>query len=156
MLAISAGSASAEAPFVVDRAHASASFHVSHLTLTTVSGRVAIKEIALVGIGPDTREAARDSDLRSDHWFDVAKSPDMIFKSSKITGDAKAMTIAGDRTFHGVTKPVTLSGGRGRTHVGYRAGMSFPAAIVGNDITVKIDVEAVQTPSSRIRDARKT
>ena len=89
----------------------------------------------------------------------------MIFKSSKITGDAKAMTIAGDLTFHGVTKPVTLSGkyvgsivdGRGRTHVGYSAtttfdrtqwglGMSFPAVIVGNDITVKIDVEAVQTP----------
>lgn len=181
MLASSASSASAESRFVVDRAHTTASFSVSHLTLTTVAGSVAIKEITLDGIGPDrlptsiaadfdlktidTREADRDNDLRSDHWFDTAKYPDMIFKSSKITGDAKAMTIAGDLTYHGVTKPVTLAGtyvgsivdGKGRTHVGYNAtttfdrtqwglGTGFPSAIVGNDITVKIDVEAVQTP----------
>ena len=180
-LAFSGTLASAQAPFVVDRAHTSASFSVSHLTLTTVTGSVALKEVTIAGAGPDrvpssivadfdlktidTHEDTRDADLRSDHWFDIAKYPDMIFKSAKITGDVKAMTILGDLSFHGVTKPVALTGkyigsvvdGKGRTHVGYRAtttfdrtqwgiGSNFPSAIVGNDITVKIEAEAIQTP----------
>ncbi len=168
---------SAEPPPAVDLSHTTASFSVKHLTLTTVTGNVAAKDVKLA-VGADhvptsvvadfdlktidTREAQRDDDLRSERWFDVAKYPEMTFKSTKITGDPKAITIAGELSIHGITKPVTLAAkyegvvtdGRGRTHSGYTAtttfdrtqwgiGTSFPPVVVGNDITVTIQLEAI-------------
>jgi len=160
-----------------DGAHTSASFSVKHLTLTAVGGTIGVKS-AKIGIDAsdvltsaqatldlttiDTKFAQRDDDLKSDRWFDVARYPTMTFKSSKITGDKSAMTVAGDLTYHGVTKPVTLMAsfedsvkdGRGRTHVGYTAtttidrtqwgvGTSYPPAVVGDDVTVTIQLEAI-------------
>jgi polyisoprenoid-binding protein YceI len=111
----------------------------------------------------DTKFADRDADLKSDHWFDVAQYPTMTFASTKITGDKTAMTVAGTLTFHGKTNPVTLTAKydgsvkdpRGRTHVGYSAigtidrtlwglGPNYPPAIVGNDITISIELEAIE------------
>jgi polyisoprenoid-binding protein YceI len=167
------------ADVTVDPAHTSANFSTKHLTLTTVSGTIAVKS-ATIAIGPadtltsakadldlstiDTKEADRDADLRSDHWFDVAHYPTMAFASTRITGDKNAMTIAGTLTFHGATHPVTLlakyagavTDGRGRTHVGYTAtgtidrtvwglGPGYPPAIVGNDIAITIELEAIRT-----------
>ncbi len=160
-----------------DPSHTSASFSVKHLTLTTVSGSIGVKS-ATLDTAPDntltsvqatldlatidTKFAQRDDDLRSDHWFDVAKYPEMTFKSTKVTSGKDGMTVAGDLTFHGVTKPVVLiakyegsvKDSRGRTHVGYTAtgtidrtqwnlGTSYPPAVVGDDITITIEFEAV-------------
>lgn len=48
-------------------------------------------------------------ELNGDKWFDVAKFPEAVFKSTKVTVTGKgSATIAGDLTLHGVTKPVTL------------------------------------------------
>jgi polyisoprenoid-binding protein YceI len=49
------------------------------------------------------------SDLKSDAWLDAAKFPAMTFhsKSITVTGPTTA-DVAGDLTFHGVTKPVVL------------------------------------------------
>jgi polyisoprenoid-binding protein YceI len=110
----------------------------------------------------DTKVADRDADLKSDHWFDVAQYPTMSFVSTKITGDKSAMTVLGNLTFHGMTNPVTLTAKfdgsikdpRGNTHVGYSAtgtidrtkwglGMSYPPAIVGDDIAIDIELEAI-------------
>ena len=161
-----------------DGAHTTAVFSVKHLTLTTINGSIAVSK-ATIDVAPDdalssasatldlttidTKFGQRDDDLKSDHWFDVAKYPTMTFKSTKITGDKSSMTIAGDLTFHGITKPATLAAkfegkvkdGRGRTHVGYSAtttldrtqwnlGTNFPPAIVGNDVTVTLELEAVE------------
>jgi polyisoprenoid-binding protein YceI len=88
----------------------------------------------------------------------------MTFKSTKIEpGSGNTMTIAGDLTFHGITKPVILTatyGGtvkdpRGRTHVGYSAtgtidraqwnlGAGYPAFVVGNNVTLTIQLEAIE------------
>ena len=52
----------------------------------------------------------RDDDLRSDHFFDVKQFPMMSFTSTSITAtDDKHITINGNLTMHGVTKPVTLA-----------------------------------------------
>lgn len=50
-----------------------------------------------------------DDSLKSEHFFNVAKYPEMTFKSTgiKITGDNTA-DITGDFTMLGVTKPVVL------------------------------------------------
>jgi len=88
----------------------------------------------------------------------------MTFKSKKVeTAPDGTMTVTGDLTFHGVTKPVTLAAkyegsvkdGRGRTHVGYNAtgtldrtawnlGSNFPAALIGNDVTITLEFEAIE------------
>ncbi len=169
--------ARASADIVVDPAHTSASFSVKHLTLTTVSGTIAVKD-ATIAVAPDgaltavhadldlatidTKFGDRDADLKSDHWFDVSRDPTMTFASTKISGDPKAMTVVGNLTFHGKTNPVTLAAiydgsitdKRGRTHRGYTAtgtidrtawglGPSYPPAIVADDITITIELEAI-------------
>jgi len=182
-LAFLAGTGAASATVLtVDPAHTSATFSVKHLTLTTVSGTIALKS-ASVAAGPDgaltqadatfdlatidTHESDRDADLKSDHWFDVAADPELTFTSTKISPlSGGTQTIEGDLRFHGVTNPVTLTATyagsvkdrRGRTHLGYTAtatidrtkwnlGPGYPPAIVGNDITITIELEAIE-PSS--------
>jgi polyisoprenoid-binding protein YceI len=162
-----------------DPTESTATFSVKHFTLTTVSGTIGIKEATLVAGDDhtikkadatldlnaiDTHASDRDDDLRSDHWFDVATYPVMTFKSTKVeTAPDGTMTVTGDLTFHGVTKPVTLAAkyegsvkdGRGRTHVGYNAtgtldrtawnlGSNFPAALIGNDVTITLEFEAIE------------
>lgn len=47
--------------------------------------------------------------LKGEQWFDSAKFPAATFTSTKVTSTGKgAVTIVGDLTLHGVTKPVTL------------------------------------------------
>jgi polyisoprenoid-binding protein YceI len=57
----------------------------------------------------DTAIAKRDEHLRSDEFFNVAKFPEITFKSHHVkqTG-ANAGEITGDLTMHGVTRPITL------------------------------------------------
>lgn len=165
----------------VDLAHTTATFSVKHLTLTTVTGSILAHDVKLT-VGPehvptsivadfdlatiDTHEGQRDADLRSDHWFDVTKYPEMTFKSTKIDGSAGALTIAGDLAMHGIAQPVTLTGkyvgavtdGQSRTHAAYTAtttidrtawqlGTSYPDAVVGNHIDITIEVETIATPN---------
>jgi polyisoprenoid-binding protein YceI len=169
----------ARADVTIDPNHTSATFSVKHLTISTVSGKIGIKD-ATISIAPDdtltsakaeldlstidTQVADRDDDLKSDRWFAIAKYPTMTFQSTKITGDKSALTVAGNLTFLGKTNPVTLTAAyqgsikdpRGRTHIGYVAtgivdrslwdlGPNFPAAVVANQITITIELEAIVT-----------
>ena len=53
---------------------------------------------------------ALDNDLRSERFFDVEKFPTAHFKSNKVTVLGKdKLTVAGDLTIHGVTKPVVFN-----------------------------------------------
>jgi polyisoprenoid-binding protein YceI len=111
----------------------------------------------------DTRNENRDKDLRSAHFFDVEKYPTLVFKSKGAQqAEAGKLKITGDLTIHGVTKEVVLNidgptspvkGGRGNLHMGAAAstvvnrtdfGMSGYQGMVGNDITINIDVEVMQ------------
>jgi polyisoprenoid-binding protein YceI len=57
----------------------------------------------------NTGIAKRDDHLRSAEFFNVAKFPEITFKSRsmKKTGQQSG-DVAGDLTMHGVTKPITL------------------------------------------------
>lgn len=114
----------------------------------------------------DTRVEARDNDLRSPHFFDVQKYPTITFhsKATKVAGPGKLL-ITGDLTMHGVTKEVVLDVdgpsaaikdpmGKGQ-RIGASAttkitrqdfGISADPGIVGDEITITIDVELVQPP----------
>src|SRR3954470_4296823 len=73
-----------------------------HPEQSTVKATIQIASI-------DTEIKKRDDHLRSEEFFNVAKYPEMTFKSRSArqtgpqTGD-----ITGDLTMHGVTKPVIL------------------------------------------------
>jgi len=57
----------------------------------------------------DTRIQKRDDHLRSAEFFNVAKFPDITFKSRSVTRTGpQSGDILGDLTMHGVTKPTTL------------------------------------------------
>ena len=111
----------------------------------------------------DTRVSMRDDDLRSPNYFDVAKYPTITFKSKSVqaAGEGK-LKIGGDLTIHGVTKEVTLdvdgpsapvTDPKGNSHLGASAsttvnrkdfGVGGSSNMVGEDITITIDVELVR------------
>jgi polyisoprenoid-binding protein YceI len=116
----------------------------------------------------DTRVSMRDDDLRSPNYFDVAKYPTIKFKSKSVqaAGEGK-LKIVGDLTIHGVTKEVTLdvdgpsapvTDPKGNSHVGASAsttvnrkdfGVGGSSNMVGEDITITIDVELVRKAQAR-------
>jgi polyisoprenoid-binding protein YceI len=73
-----------------------------HPEHSSVSARIQVSSI-------DTRIKKRDDHLRSPEFFNVAKFPEMTFKSRTVkqTGPQSG-DIVGDLTMHGVTKPITL------------------------------------------------
>jgi polyisoprenoid-binding protein YceI len=109
----------------LDPAHSNAQFSVRHLGIsnvqgefTKVSGTVNLDDqdiskstvAATIDVASlDTRVQHRDDDLKSDHFFDVAKFPTITFQSTKIvsSGDGAAK-MTGNLTLHGITKEVTF------------------------------------------------
>ena len=104
----------------LDPPHSSAQFAVRHLGISTVRGAFtklggvvvdspdlskASVNVTIDASSVDTHVQRRDDDLRSDHFFDVAKFPTITFQSKKVesAGTGK-LKVTGDLTMHGVTK----------------------------------------------------
>lgn len=115
--------------------------------------------------GLDTGEEARNNHLKTDAFFDVAKFASASFTSTSVAKTATGMAVTGNLTLHGVTKPVVLNveGPRGpvenmmdhKQHAGFSAtttisrtafdiGSKFPAAMVGDDVKLDIELEVVK------------
>jgi polyisoprenoid-binding protein YceI len=110
--------------YVFDKAHTTLGFQVRHL-FSTVPGKFddftgtitydeanpenSSVEVTIKTASVDTGVKMRDDDLRSPHFFDAAKFPQITFKSKsvKMTGNNTA-EVTGDLTMHGVTKEVVL------------------------------------------------
>ncbi|MFZ0743056.1 MAG: YceI family protein [Terracidiphilus sp.] len=163
--------------WVPDKMHSEADFTVLHLSLSNVRGRfgniggqIVLNEIDIskstvnVTIDMntvDTGVAPRDADLKSDHFFDVAKFPTATFVSTSVARNGNGLTVNGNLTLHGVTKPVVLevegptgpiSGMDHKQHEGFSAtttisriafgiGANYPAGVVGDDVKLSIDLD---------------
>jgi polyisoprenoid-binding protein YceI len=115
----------------------------------------------------DTRTGQRDDHLRSADFLDVANYPEITFKSTRITGEKSDFKVTGNLTIRGVTREVTLDVTNegttkdpwGGDRVAFSAttkldrrefGLTWNQAIeaggvlVGNDVKVSIDVQAVK------------
>jgi polyisoprenoid-binding protein YceI len=117
----------------------------------------------------NTRDVQRDAHLKSADFFDVERFPTLSFKSKRVAragGDELAVT--GDLTIHGVTREVTFDvegptlpakDPWGNTRVGvsattkisrkdygltWNAGLETGGFLVGDDVTVTLDVEFVK------------
>ena len=56
----------------------------------------------------DTGVQPRDNDLKSANYFDVANFPTATFTSTGVARNGNELTVTGNLTLHGVTKPVVL------------------------------------------------
>jgi polyisoprenoid-binding protein YceI len=110
----------------------------------------------------DSRDAKRDEHLKSPDFFNAAQFPTITFKSTKIeAGAAGSMSVTGDLTMHGVTKPVTaqvaaLGTGTdpyGFTRVGYETkftvkrsdfDIKFLPEGIGDDVELTIGIEGAK------------
>jgi len=73
-----------------------------HPEKSSVTAKIDVRSI-------DTGIVKRDNHLRSPEFFNVAKFPELTFKSRGVrqTGQQSG-DILGDLTMHGITKPITL------------------------------------------------
>jgi polyisoprenoid-binding protein YceI len=119
-------------------------------------------QAAIEAASVDTRVEMRDNDLRSPRFLDAQKFPTITFQSKKVeAAGADKLKVTGDLTIHGVTKEVVLDVdgptpsikdpmGKDRLRMGASAttkinrndfGVSGLPGIVGDDITITLDVE---------------
>jgi len=111
--------------WTLDTTHSAAEFAVKHLMISTVKGHfktftgtgetnadgtLKSAQLTIDTSSINTNVEARDNHLKSPDFFDVAKFPAITFKSTKIEQQGSDISITGDLTMHGVTKPVTLKG----------------------------------------------
>jgi polyisoprenoid-binding protein YceI len=171
----------------LDPPHSSAQFSVRHLGISTVRGTFnklggvvvdspdlskASVNVTIDANSIDTRVEMRDKDLRSDHFFDVAKYPTLTFVSKRVeSAGAGKLKVTGDLTMHGVTKEVVLDvdgptppfkDPKGKQHRGISAtttvnrsdyGMNFDAGTVGDSVAIQLDVELVDKAPDAPRPA---
>jgi polyisoprenoid-binding protein YceI len=116
----------------------------------------------------DTENPRRDADLRSSDFFDAEKYPELSFTSNAVEVDGERITIHGDLTIKGITRPVTLSGSYlgitagtdGRVRVGFEAsttinrldyGVSWNTAVegggmlLGDEVFIEMTIAAIRT-----------
>jgi polyisoprenoid-binding protein YceI len=122
---LSVPASAATSTWQIDPAHTAAEFAVKHLMISTVRGAFkgvtgtvvwddqditkSTVNVTIDATTVDTSEPKRDADLKSDHFFEVAKYPTITFKSTKVAqAGAAKLKVTGDLTIHGVTKQVVL------------------------------------------------
>jgi polyisoprenoid-binding protein YceI len=185
MSAAAEGSQTSTTIWNIDPVHSGVEFKVKHMMISNVKGHFskvtgvlnfneanpesstveATIDVASIG----TRDAQRDTHLKSADFFDAEQFPSITFKSTKVkqTG-AEAGKVEGELTIHGVTRRVVLdvegptAPGKdpwGNTRVGVTAttkisrkdfGLTWNAALetggvlVGDEVTVNLDVQFVK------------
>jgi polyisoprenoid-binding protein YceI len=187
-LAILSGILALTAPFalaqtstwVSDPNHSEVDFTITHMSVSKVHGRfgdvnatIVYNEsdvskstvTATIGVGTvDTGVDQRNTHLKSADFFDVASLPTATFTSTSVTKNGNKLSVAGNLTLHGVTKPVVLDvegpttpvpGQGGKLHSGFSAtttldrttfgiGPKFPAAMLGDEVKLEIELEVVK------------
>jgi polyisoprenoid-binding protein YceI len=181
MLALAAPLALAQtSTWVSDPHHSEVDFSITHLAISNVHGRfghvnatIAYNEAdvakstvtATIDVtGVDTGEDARNNHLKTADFFDIATYPTATFTSTSVAKSGDGLTINGNLTLHGVTKPVVLTaeGPRGpvagmdqKQHAGFSAtttikradfgiGPKFPAAVIGSDVKLNIELDVAK------------
>ena len=133
-------------------------------------GRAAL-DVTIDATTVNTREPKRDAHLKTADFFDVEKHPTITFRSKRVeaTGPGK-LKITGELTMRGVTKEVMLDvegptpeikdprgGGRMGAQattklnrkdfgINWNRALDAGGAVVGDEVTVTIDVELVRRP----------
>jgi polyisoprenoid-binding protein YceI len=172
---------SAPSTWKIDPTHSELSFTIRHM-VSKVRGQfdvwsgtiiadpadwsTASVEVIAQTSSIDTNHERRDADLRSDNHFDADVNPTVTFRSTKVTrfsGDS--VTVAGNLTMHGITRPVMLrgrlsgmTGVPGKRRAGFEAETTVNrkdfnmtwnrivegSSMVGEEVRIEIDIAAVE------------
>ena len=168
----------------IDSTHSSAQFKVKHMMISNVKGEFSTitgtltydsenlansyVEASIDATTINTRDAQRDAHLKNSDFFDVEKYPALTFKTTRVSGTNGDLTVAGDLTIHGVTRPVKfqvegpsepMKDPWGNTRVGLSAttkisrkdfGLTWNAALetggilIGDEVTITLDVQFIK------------
>lgn len=176
-LAAGANAQAQTSTWTIDPNHSSIGFEIRHMGVSNVRGSIGgVKGTVTLNDKDMTKSSveatvdtttvttnvdARDKHLKSPDFFDVAKYPQITFKSTSLTNNGGKLQLTGDLTLTGTTKSVTLdldgpappqTGKDGKTRSGFSAtgmlkrsdytfGPKFPSAMVGDEVKFTIDVE---------------
>jgi polyisoprenoid-binding protein YceI len=166
--------------WVIDTNHAQTNFKIRHMGVSEVRGSISgvtgtiiwdeknpeksSVEATIDTNTVSTNNSARDKDLKSDNYFNVAKFPTMTFRSTAVKRAGSKLQVVGDLTIAGVTKSVTLDvdgpsapqkGMGGKMVIGLSAtgtvkrsefnfAPKMPSIALGDEVQITIDVEADQ------------
>jgi polyisoprenoid-binding protein YceI len=166
--------------WVPDKAHSDVDFSILHMSLSKVHGHFgniggtivlndadiarSTVNVTIDVTTVDTGVSARDNDLKSANFFDVAQFPTATFVSTSVSKTGSGLTVEGNLTLHGVTRPVTLTvegptgpvnGMDHKPHAGFSAtttikrtdfgiGAKLPATMVGDDVALSIDLDVAK------------
>lgn len=180
-----------------DKAHSAIGFKVKHNGLIDIPGffrdftgninydakdvTKSTVEFSAKATSIDTGHGGRDNHLRSADFFEVAKFPDVTFKSSKIEKKGKGWMVTGDFTMKGVTKTISFpftiagflpAGEKSVARMGFTAdakinrrdygvtyGSNIPGTnipVIADDIAIRIEVEATPPRTTVPAAAPKT
>jgi polyisoprenoid-binding protein YceI len=168
--------------WVIDPPHSSLAFEARHMVVTRMRGRFrsfagefhiaevpeeSWVEVTIAAASLDTVNDAANESLKSDHFLEVEKYPELHFRSTSVTHlEANRWQVRGDLTIKGITRPITLDStfaGAVPAPRGVRAKLAFVAQgefdrrdygmdfnipvptggwVVGNQVRLELDVEA--------------
>lgn len=124
-----------------------------------------VADITIQTASINTDNQARDKHLRSSDFFDAERYPTITFKSTHIARTGDSVSIAGNLTMRGVTKPVVLTGKFLGVTAGTPSRIAFKVAttlnrldygvaynrliegggtVLGDDVAIEITLVAVQ------------
>lgn len=172
------------AKYQIDSTHSSASFSIKHMMIAKVHGgfeklsgsltydaqnpSASKIEVIIDASTINTREAQRDTHLKSADFFDVEKFPTLTFVSKKVEGSGDDLKVTGVLTIKGITKEVVLAvegpsaemkDPYGNLKIGASAttkikrkefGLTWNAALeaggvlVGDDVNITLEVQFVK------------
>ena len=113
----------------------------------------------------DTKDQVRDEHLRSEAFFEVLAFPTATFVSTSVSRSGGNLTVTGNLTLHGFTRPVTLkvnASGQGarmgldkKLHTEYEAtttikrsnfaiGKAYPNVAISDDVKLEIRLDAIE------------
>jgi len=180
--------APAEAPPVtwrIDQSHSDISFRIRHLvsrvrgTFNDWSGTIVADPRNLAGgsvqveiktASIDTNNERRDTHLRSGDFFDAEKHPTITFRSTRVQTRGRRLTVNGNLTMNGITRPVVLTGeaaepagAAGKRRIGFEATTTINrkdfnvtwnraaeggGVVLGDEVEITINIEAVEQAAS--------
>lgn len=143
--------------YSVDPSHSNVGFEVRHMGIATVRGRFAkfsgsidasadapTLEGAVQAATIDTGDANRDGHLKGPEFFDSETHPQITFRGTTTdagAGAGDAITLSGEITIKGVTKPIELTGELGENGEdpwgNERIGLELTATIDRRDFDLK-------------------
>ena len=153
--------------YVIDKAHTSLIFRVSHLGFSTYTGRFTRLDAELqfnpaniaasrVSVNIDPRSIEADNApsgflqaLSGSEWLDAGRFPELTFRSQsvEVTG-ANSFRIHGQLTLHGVTRPFVLEANYNGGYAGHtyepqaRIGFSARGSFKRSDFGVAYGIPA--------------